>query len=976
MDDKEKNLNNLQNDLNPQNNAGSFPNQNNNGKNLFSKDNLKTMGKNTLKNTGKNLARDARQALFSDGDPDGEGNVMDDIASGVEGTVDKVKGAKNIYDKSKELLNRYRDAMAAKKGAEAGASAAGNAAAGTAGAAGSAAAGTAAAGEAGAASGAAAGGAAAAGEAGAAAGAAGGTAASGTAAGAAGGAAAAGGAPVILIVLAVIIVVILFGLLIIAVQQGDIGYSSFEMEYGVTGDDAHSIFGSDNDYQFGMDYNQVDNVYNQNYNKNSIATCKTGFFAGLAHIFGIYNLEDPCEFSTYIKDITSEAEKKNEIDKISPGLFLSTFYYAFATQMLDENGKYTIPIDASQDETKSLDDFDAITKLFAAKVYTKNDIKNILDNYILMKDKYPYFVYTKHVEENDDGTTREYYTCDRKTLKNVTSDDKFKLMLRYGPRVSEEYEKVISYNEALSLNSSECESEFYSVNGTLSDTNLSKFNIFYDIDETILTEEDNADNIKIRKEKAEKANITINGTTYTYSDGFIYSNFPRYDKRYVDNPAQMDYVVMEEIETFIDSITSRKEYINYILGYPSTVSSTSYSSPANCTYKINGTDITNLKVRLVYAKNDATPNVEVGKPVVGEDLIDFEKYVLGVVHAEIGDGGSESLKVQAILARSIALSVGKIINEGDQNILEITNSTWDQTYCDPDNGCDICMLPGSTVHSVFTKGTTPNSTYCKNWKSGLSSDSKIRTAVRSVNGVTLNDSSGNLYKEPYTISMQNTWKGYENSGSDYVEIIEKYWNGQYSLVNSECSFGAVGEWANWKQYDDAKWGTILMSNIPRPDGTPRTIHKIGCLMTSYAMLIAKSSPTVIIPNFNPGTYTEALKSANALSKYGDMPSPQRAIEIATGLTNVSVHTESIQARESFDSKLARIANYLSQGYDVIIRVKSDESAAIQGGGNSHYVLVTGLNGNEIYIADPGYNINVFSDKYINEGITYLIAIKF
>ena len=64
MDDKEKNLNNLQNDLNPQNNAGSFPNQNNNGKNLFSKDNLKTMGKNTLKNTGKNLARDARQALL------------------------------------------------------------------------------------------------------------------------------------------------------------------------------------------------------------------------------------------------------------------------------------------------------------------------------------------------------------------------------------------------------------------------------------------------------------------------------------------------------------------------------------------------------------------------------------------------------------------------------------------------------------------------------------------------------------------------------------------------------------------------------------------------------------------------------------------------------------------------------------------------------------------------------------------------
>ena len=167
-----------------------------------------------------------------------------------------------------------------------------------------------------------------------------------------------------------------------------------------------------------------------------------------------------------------------------------------------------------------------------------------------------------------------------------------------------------------------------------------------------------------------------------------------------------------------------------------------------------------------------------------------------------------------------------------------------------------------------------------------------------------------------------------------------------------------------------------MSNIPRPNGDPRTIHKIGCLMTSYAMVIAKSAPTIIIQNFNPGTYTEALKANNALGKYGDMPDGSTAIRIATGLTNVDIQGEELMPNDSYDYKLSEISKYLANGYDVIIRVKSEASAAIQGGGNSHYVVVTGISDGEIYIADPGYDTQQFSKKYINQGLTYIIAIKF
>ena len=327
-----------------------------------------------------------------------------------------------------------------------------------------------------------------------------------------------------------------------AILEGsDIGYSSLDMKYGVTSDDAYNIFGNDDEYKLGMSTSEIDNIYDT---KNHTLKCETGFFASLANVFGIYNLKNPCEFSTYIRNLTQNAERKYNITTISPGDLLSTLYYAYASQIVDDDGNNTIPTDSGKlDETdnSSISEFDAISILFSNGIYDKGDISDLLDNYILIKDKYPYYRYEKETtEETDDAgsdeeDTEEKYVCKEHTMANVVSEDKFKLYLRYGSKVSEEYEKVISYKEALNYTSSECTDDFYKKNGNLTDTDITKFKNVYVPNSDLIESESNLEEDTDREEKFAKAFINVNGINYTYEDGFIYKTYPRYDKKYTKN---------------------------------------------------------------------------------------------------------------------------------------------------------------------------------------------------------------------------------------------------------------------------------------------------------------------------------------------------------------------------------------------------------------------------------------------------------
>ena len=574
--------------------------------------------------------------------------------------------------------------------------------------------------------------------------------------------------------------------------------------------------------------------------------CKQGFLDNLRHLFGMWNLEsgDTCEVAHYIKHLLEEKEKETGINPISPGYLLTTFYYAFSTQNRDENGDLFInptdyiENDKSTEEAKEVNDLDAITTILAAKVYNRKDVEDLLDKYII-NNKYKYYIWTEVIIEDDNGNERIEEKCfEVKRNDYSMSPTKFQLYLRYGDHVMNQYVAKRNMFLAYEYTDAKCKNNLKFPEPSLEE--LQEFNLKADPD-TIT--DDNA-KIKVEIIQGEEgfkykdfgAEDVISGT-YGYDSGFIFKTFPKYDEKYsIDNKVDYDYKVDKDIEFIIENIDSKQDYSNYILGYDSVVEeelegsnsgsiggSTGGSiggSSSVCNYNFEGTDISNIKVRLLHGKS---PNGIVNSfdVIEGEELVDFEKYVLGVVNGEIGTKGydAETIKAQAIAARSYALARVKGIKnvtlkeENGQWILSIRSSNEDQVYCDPDKGCYKC----SGYNSYFTAGNTPAGASCKLWAPPLKSDSYIRSAAKEVVGMLLLDSGGNPLHASYNSTIQAKWESLAKSGDDYTEILRKHYGNEYTIESGKCSISSGGEYV---------WPTDPGWKIVSPFG-PRKAPKPG-----------------------------------------------------------------------------------------------------------------------------------------------------
>ena len=411
-----------------------------------------------------------------------------------------------------------------------------------------------------------------------------------------------------------------------------------------------------------------------------------------------------------------------------------------------------------------------------------------------------------------------------------------------------------------------------------------------------------------------------------------------FDKYMIDTfiPNNYDVIVKsgKSAESILDEIYSLASFFNDYKNVTANI-----SSGGICSYSVNGQDVSNIKVRLRTCSWD--PNDQT-TPINGE-LIDFEKYITGVVYAENSGGPMEALKAQAIAARSFALARAKnmggsygisLAQENGQWILDIRNCTADQVYCDPDEGCwTDSNTAGDTVYSGYVEG--------KAWSKGpLPEDSEIRTAVKSVNGMALIDSSGNIVNAPYTNTEQISWNKKASDGKDYNEILlEQYPNAK--SVMSNCSANLTGDWITWKQYD-SRWGSTKM-------GTSNyTVAKVGCLVTSISIQIARSGTQINLPSgvtgFNPGTFVAnkpgMFSSGTAIYNGGD----SWKNSMAPGFVGAGRIDNICGTRQE---KVNKISEYINQGYYLVTRVKFDPHG-------QHWVAIIGTSGNEVQIVDPGW----------------------
>ncbi|HPF82689.1 MAG TPA: SpoIID/LytB domain-containing protein [Bacilli bacterium] len=362
-------------------------------------------------------------------------------------------------------------------------------------------------------------------------------------------------------------------------------------------------------------------------------------------------------------------------------------------------------------------------------------------------------------------------------------------------------------------------------------------------------------------------------------------------------------------------------------------------------YKLDSSmKLDNVKVRLMECNNGS-------KPIDGEGLVDFEKYVLGVTYAENGGAPAEALKVQAIAARSYALvrakSRSKLKEEDGQIILEMRNCTNDQVYCDPDQGCYANNKnTGTTVHS----GTAAYSS--DQVKPALSTDSNIRSAVSEVEGVLALDSDNNIIYTPYVSSAQNSWNDSANAGKDYTEILLEHYNGSVSaLSGSNCTNRcANGDYTSWKQFGEP-WSDIHLGT------SSETIHSAGCLVTSISIQLARAGVNVLIPSIDPGTVVTFLNSNGGFVSGGNFV----WASISTLAPTFQYQGGAQKTGLCGNSKFANadlVQQMINQGCYVVAEVKSCKKG-------QHWVAVDRVENGEVYMMDPASSNTSLFSTYTN-----------
>lgn len=374
-----------------------------------------------------------------------------------------------------------------------------------------------------------------------------------------------------------------------------------------------------------------------------------------------------------------------------------------------------------------------------------------------------------------------------------------------------------------------------------------------------------------------------------------------------------------------------------------------------CTYDVNGEAVSGLKVRLMQAGSVGSLGHcggTYGEPMEGEELVDFEKYVLGVAYAEIGEAPEAAFKAQLIMARTFALQRPssmnnanglKLAQENGQWILQITNCVSDQVYCDPDKGCS---KDGSSQYNMLYSGLDHSVTY----KGPLPEDSQLRTWAKEVAGKVLVDSSGDLVTTSYNSSRQNSISDMANAGYDYTDILVNIYGSGVELTEANCT-SDTGDWANWKQYNES-W-----SNVPI-GASGKNIRQIGCLATSISMLVAKSGVIGTSPDspfsesdFNPGTFVQTLNDNNGFTSGGAL----NWYSVTNILPNFKFVGKTTLSGMGKSDKLDTISSQLEKGYYCTVEVK--------GSTGQHWVAVDRVEGNTIYMYDPASTATDMWNQY-------------
>ena len=229
--------------------------------------------------------------------------------------------------------------------------------------------------------------------------------------------------------------------------------------------------------------------------------------------------------------------------------------------------------------------------------------------------------------------------------------------------------------------------------------------------------------------------------------------------------------------------------------------------------------------------------------------------------------------------------------------------------------------------------------------------SEVKTETITEQGVNTDELPTEIEKEVLHIII--TSKNAEQMKEEYsfnelqLEQYNELLSDEYSSLWNGIIYGIdSGEYTTWRQ-SDASWSNIRIGN------TTSTIGQIGCLVTSIAVLIEKSEVENKLVPFNPGVFVEELNKNNGFDDKGNLQYSAISKVVPNfkymGIVDLKNRTRT--------EKLSLIKEYVDRGYYLAVEVKGATE------GNQHWVAITGVNDNNIFIVDPASDNNDLWSAY-------------
>ena len=447
--------------------------------------------------------------------------------------------------------------------------------------------------------------------------------------------------------------------------------------------------------------------------------------------------------------------------------------------------------------------------------------------------------------------------------------------------------------------------------------------------------------------------------------------------KYLPNSTSKDSIVNE----IIKSVSDYNDLVGTTDVNSNSSSSSNCVSTDTCNYSLKGfsisgkgnilesLNISNLYVRLMQCGvgNGHNYGGTFGKALANEELVPFEKYILGVAYNKYDSSTpNEAIKAQMVADRSFILGrhadLGgwrTLKKENGRWILQAASCTQDRVYCDPDKGCSSNDAEWGMVHS----GLNNVNGYSKQ---PLSESSTLRNLAKEVAGEVLADKQGYVV---YTNSNSTDWNKFvslANKGYNYKQILVEVYNqgnrnyGVSNLLKGSCSkttsCQASGDYASWRQ-NQGPWVNVRLGS------SGRTIKQIGCLATSVAILIAKSGVQTNVTPFNPGTFVKAMSKAGGFGSYGDMMYGP----VSSVAPNFRYAGQVYVLGEPESQKLLTLGNLLYTGYYVVAEVK--------GNTGQHWVAVDSIQNGVINMMDPGTNSTNMWKTYPSRNTSRFVYFK-